>query len=70
MLLSNSSTTAVDAEGPIQAQLQLAREMPLIEYGRPGSDLFPPQAWLDPLAVIEDHFSQVFERFGSSLSAS
>jgi hypothetical protein len=60
----------VDAEGSIQAQLQLAREMPLIEYGRPGSDLFPPQAWLDPLAVIEDHFSQVFERFGSSLSVS
>jgi hypothetical protein len=60
----------VGAGGSIKAQLQLAREMPLIEYGRPGSDLFAPEPWLDPLAVIEDHFSQVFEHFGSPLRAS
>jgi hypothetical protein len=60
----------VDAEGSIKAQLQLAREMPLIEYGRPGSDLFAPEPWLNPLAVIEDHFSQVFDHFGFSLPAS
>lgn len=57
----------VDAGGSIKAQLQLAREMPLIEYGRPGSDLFAPKPWLNPLAVIGDHFSQVFEHFGSSV---
>jgi hypothetical protein len=60
----------IDAGGSIKAQLQLAREMPLIEYGRPGSDLFAPKPWLDPLAVIEDHFSQVFEHFGSSVPPS
>jgi hypothetical protein len=57
----------VDAGGSIKAQLQLAREMPLIEYSRPGSGLFPAKAWLNPLAVIEDHFSQVFEHFGTSV---
>jgi hypothetical protein len=40
-----------DAEGSIEAQLQLAGEMPLIEYGRPGSDLFAPRPWLNPLAA-------------------
>jgi hypothetical protein len=57
----------VDAGGPVKAQLQLAREMPLIEYGPPGSGLFEPEPWLNPLAVIEDHFVQVFEHFGSPL---
>jgi hypothetical protein len=57
----------VDAEGSIEAQLQLAREMPLIEYGKPGSKLFAAQPWLNPLAVVEDHFSQVYEHFGYPL---
>jgi hypothetical protein len=60
----------VDANDSIQAQLQLAREMPLIEYIRPGSDLFPRKPGLNPLAVIEDHFTQVFEHFGSHVPPS
>jgi hypothetical protein len=60
----------VNAAGSMKAQLQLAREMPLIEYARPGSDLFEAQPWLNPLSVIEDHFSQVFERFGSPVQPS
>lgn len=54
----------VTAEDSIQAQLQLAREMPLIEYIRPRSGLFESKPWFNPIAVIEDHFSQVFEHFG------
>lgn len=60
----------VHAGGSIKAQLQLAREMPLIEYVRPASDLFASKPWLNPLAVIEDHFSQVFEHFGTSVLSS
>jgi hypothetical protein len=60
----------VDAGDSIQAQLQLAREMPLIEYCQPGSALFTPQPWLNPFAVIEDHFNQVFEHFGSVVGPS
>jgi hypothetical protein len=58
----------VNAGDSIKAQLQLAREMPLIEYTHPGSGLFAPKPMLDPLAVIEDHFSHVFEHFGSGVS--
>lgn len=54
----------VTAEASIQAQLQLAREMPLIEYAQPDSGLFEPKPWFNPVSVIEDHFSQVFEHFG------
>jgi Helix-turn-helix domain len=54
----------VSAEDSIQAQLQLAREMPLIEYARPESVLFKSKPWFNPTAVIEDHFSQVFQHFG------
>jgi hypothetical protein len=57
----------VDVSNSIQAQLQLAREMPLVEYIRPHSGLFPPKPGLNPLAVIEDHFTQVFEHFGSRI---
>jgi hypothetical protein len=60
----------VDVNDSIHAQLQLAREMPLIEYIRPGSHLFPPKPGLNPLAVIENHFIQVFEHFGSPLPPS
>lgn len=60
----------VNVNDSIQAQLQLAREMPLVEYIRPKSDLFPPKPGLNPLAVIEDHFTQVFEHFGSALPPS
>ena len=55
----------VTAEDSIHAQLQLAREMPLIEYTRPESGLFEPKPSFNPISVIEDHFSQVFEHFGS-----
>lgn len=57
----------VDAGDSIQAQLQLAREMPLIEYGQPGSRLFEPRHGLNPLAVIEDHFTEVYDHFGSPI---
>jgi hypothetical protein len=60
----------VAAGGSIKAQLRLAREMPLIEYGSPGTDLFASKPWLNPLAVIEDHFSQVFEHFGFPVPSS
>jgi hypothetical protein len=54
----------VTAEASIQAQLQLAREMPLIEYTQPVPGLFEPKPRFNPISVIEDHFSQVFEHFG------
>jgi len=49
-----------------QAQLHIAREMPLVEYWHPqsASSLYRPE--LDPLSVIEDHFSQVYDHFSHS----
>ena len=54
----------VTASDSIQAHLQLAREMPLIEYRSPESALFESRPGLDPYAVIEDHFRHVFDHFG------
>jgi hypothetical protein len=48
----------------IDTHLQLAREMPLIEYHSPRSVLFGSKPGLDPFAVIEDHFRHVFDHFG------
>jgi hypothetical protein len=52
------------ASGSIQAHLQLAREMPLMEYETPASVLFGSKPGLDPFAVIENHFTHVFDHFG------
>ena len=52
------------AASSIQAHLQLAREMPLVEYETPASVLFGSKPGLDPFAVIVDHFSHVFDHFG------
>jgi len=46
-----------------QAQLQLAREMPLVEYWHPQSPSSSSRSELDPVSVIEDHFSQVYYHF-------
>ena len=52
------------ATDSMQAQLHLAREMPLIEYHHPSSLLFEPRRDFDPLTVAEDHFSHVFNNLG------
>lgn len=60
----------VDATDSVHDQVQLAHEMPLVEYVRPDSALFPPKPGINPFAVIEDHFTQVFQHFGSPISRS
>ena len=52
------------ATDSMQAQLHLAREMPLIEYHHPSGLLFEPRPDFDPLAVAEDHFSHIFNNLG------
>lgn len=52
------------ATDSMQAQLHLAREMPLIEYRHPSGLLFEPRRGFDPLTVAEDHFSHVFNKLG------
>jgi hypothetical protein len=54
----------VTASDSMQAHLQLAREMPLVEYESPASVLFGSKSGLDPFAVLENHFSHVFDHFG------
>jgi ribosomal protein L20A (L18A) len=49
--------------GSARTRLNLAREMPLVELERPLLNLYEVRRDFDPLAVITDHFSSVFDVF-------
>jgi len=44
-----------------RSPLELAEEMPLIEYQMGASGLFAPQESFQPFTVLEDHFTFVFD---------
>jgi hypothetical protein len=48
--------------------LQLTQEMPLVEFHRPNSELFQPNADVDPIAVMEDSFTFIFDRLSRPFS--
>jgi hypothetical protein len=51
------------ATGSARTRLNLAREMPLVELEHPLPNLYEVRRDFDPLAVMTDHFSRVFDAF-------
>jgi hypothetical protein len=52
-----------------QTPLQLAEDMPLLEFHRPGSPVFPrpPGGQANPLRVCETHIERVFTEFSRAV---